>query len=552
MKMKLICIAFAVITAGCGGGGSSSPSSVTTAVTSPVASPLTSPVSSPVTLIGTLTLEGTAATGAPLAGAAISATCASGSGSSVSAANGTYNISISKGLLPCVVRATSADTKTVLHSVIEGSGDGKVTANITTFSELIVAQVHGSSATDFFDQFASTKSKLTVASVNDAKTKVNQALSSIVDLTGIDPIKDTLIAATNGSAGNGLDKKLDALRDKLALAELTTNDLFKLFSANAGGSVGEVIKVTLQPQSSICPGFRSGDYLYIDSNATVPVQTQVFNAKTLKLGPEQYSGPNCYLATANGPKAAFGSQGIGIGISSQSNLAVLLPKQNLVLNDLTGTWNYVERAKITGTNNFKVSWGEITVASDGKAIATKSCDANGCTIISSANLTSFSATTDGAFVAKDGMRAFSYRAATGVMSMIGIDKANGDTGRLFIARKGTVAVTPLVTDSRDNFDIKLTATSQIDTIINLKAYAITPGLNNTFVRTSLADCQVETLSIGQPFMQMFERAAGMSPDCVNPNAINLVDLKILPPAGLGFSATVSPSNNLLNLIVSRD
>jgi hypothetical protein len=544
MKTKLFCIAFAIIMTGCGGGGSSSPSSVTTAVTSPV--------TSPVTLTGTLTLEGTAATGAPLAGASIRATCASGSGSSVSTANGSYSISIPNGLLPCGVRATSADTKTVLHSVIEGSGDGKVTANITTFSELIVAQVHGSSATDFFDQFASTKSKLTVASVNDAKAKVNQALSSIVDLTGIDPIKDTLIAATNGSVGNGLDKKLDALRDKLALAELTTNDLFKLFSANAGGSVGEVIKVTLQPQSSICPGFRSGDYLYIDSNGTVPVQTQAFNAKTLKLGSEQYSGPNCYLATANGPKAAFGSQGIGIGISSQNNLTVLLPKQNLVLTDLTGTWNYVERAKITGTNNFKVSWGEITVASDGKASATKSCDANGCTAISSANLTSFSATTDGAFVAKDGMRAFGYRAATGVMSLIGIDKTNGDTGRLFIARKGAVAVTPLVTDSRDNFDIKLTATSQIDTIINLKAYTITSGLNNTFTRTSLADCQVETLSIGQPFMQMFERAAGTSSDCINANAITLIDLKILPPAGLGFSATVSPLNNLLNLIVSRD
>jgi hypothetical protein len=559
MKTKLITTAISVtiaVTAGCGGGGStnvSTPVTNTGGNTTNTGANITNTGGSTPNS-GTLTLEGTVATGAALAGASINAKCAVGSGATASAANGTYSISIAGGLLPCAIRASSNDAKTVLHSAIEGTGDGKVVANITTFSELIVAQTHGQSASDLFDQFANTQSKLTTAALVDAKAKVSQALSSIVDLTNVDPIKDTLVAATASTAGNSLDKKLDALRDKLAAAELTSNDLSNLLTANAGGSIGEVVKVALQPQSTVCPGFRSGDYLYIDPSGSVPVQSQTFNAKTLKLGSEQYSSPNCYLATANGPKAAFGAQSIGIGLTAQNTLAVLLPKQNLALTDLTGTWNYVQRSRVTGTNNYKVSWGEIVVAADGKASAEKFCDSIGCTTVTATNLTSFSAAAEGAFVAKDGMRAFGYRAATGAMSMIGIDKANGDTGRLFVARKGPAAALPAISDSLNNFDLSITSNGQVDSIINLKAYSITPAsISTAFIRTRLADCQIETLAIGKPFLQMFERTPGTTPGCIQGSATTpLTDLKILPGTGLGFSASVSASNNELNLVVTRD
>jgi hypothetical protein len=553
MEIKLLSSAIAItaaIVAGCGGGGSTNISTPTTTTTT---GGNTTNTGGNVTSSGTLTIEGTVATGAALAGASINAKCAVGSGSTTSATNGTYSISIASGSLPCAIRATSSDAKTVLHTAIEGTGDGKVVANITTFSELILAQAHGQSAADLFDQFASTQSKITAAALSDSKTKLSQALSSIVDLTNVDPIKDTLVAATASAAGNPLDNKLDALRDKLAAAELTPSDLSKLLTANAGGSIGEVVKVALQPQSTVCPGFRSGDYLYIDPSGSVPVQSLAFNAKTLRLGPDQYSSPNCYLATANGPKAAFGAQSIGIGLTAQNTLAVLLPKQNLALTDLTGTWNYVQRLKITGTNNYKVTWGEIAVAPDGKASAEKNCDSTACTTVTTTNLTSFSAVGDGAFVAKDGMKAFGYRAATGAMSMIGIDKTNGDIGRLFVARKGPAAALPLVVDSLNNFDLSITANSQVDSIINLKAYSINPASSTAFTRTRLSDCQIETLAIGRPFSQMLERTLGTTPGCIQGSATtSLTDLKILPGMGLGFSASVSASNNELNLAVTRD
>jgi hypothetical protein len=565
MKTHLISTALVVATfvlSACGGGGGTPAAISTGAATGSSASNSASNTGSEtanillpgVTATGPLVIQGTVATGAALAGASISAKCAVGSGSTTSSANGNFNIEITNGVLPCALRASSADGKTILHSAIDGDGGGKAIANISILSELIVTQAHGQAAADLFNQFVSNKSKLSTASLSDAKTKVAQALSSIVDLNNVDPIKDALVAAVAGSGGNSLDKKLDALRDKLLAAELTMDDLSKLFIANAGGSISEVIKIAVQPQSLVCKGLRSGAYRYIEPTGTQQVKSMTFDATTLTSSLEQYGGPNCYISGASGSKAAFGAQSIGIGITPSNQVAVILPKQSLLLSELGGSWNYVQRAKVAGTNNYKVTWGEISVSSDGKASAERSCDAGGCTTISGANLTSFTLGSDGEFVAKDGMRAFGYRAASGAMTMIGIDKINGDTGRLFVARKGRVAQLPTLADSLYNFDIGIDSNSQISSIINLNVYSINSisTFNNTFERYRLGDCQLETLSLGKPLSQMTERVAGFSPDCSGLGVIALGDSRMLASAGLGFTAHVSSLTNYLGLTVTRD
>jgi hypothetical protein len=503
-----------------------------------------------------LVLEGTVATGAALSGAAISAKCASGTGTGISATNGSYSMSIADGSLPCAIRATSTDSTIVLHSAIEGSGAGKVVVNITPLSELIVTQTHGSDANDLFNQFAITKDKLTAANLNDAKLKVRQALSSIIDLTNSDPIKDSLIAAVGGAPGNDLDVKIDMLRDKLNLAGLKLLDLSSLLNANVGATLSEIVKVTLQPRSAACKGLRSGTYRYIEPNAATALQTITIDASTLKVGNVQYIAPNCFLASSTGEKATFGSFGVGVGLTTAGNLALFLPKQNLALTDLAGTWNFVQRTKITGSaTNYKVTWGEMTVGLDGKASSAKTCDSNGCASLALPDLPSYSTSGDGSFSAQDGMRAAAYRASTGNTVLVGIDKAVGDTGRLFIARKGGVASMPLISENLPSFEFGISSSGAAINPFEFSAYAI-QSINTqsaSFSRSRFADCRIDTLAVGKPFSQMFERLAGSSADCLSTsNAIIFGDARALATKGLGFGAYVSASSNYLGLTVTTD
>jgi hypothetical protein len=502
-----------------------------------------------------LVLEGTVATGAALSGATISAKCSTGSGTGTSATNGNYSISISNGTLPCVIRATSTDSSIVLHSAIEGSGSGKVIANITPLSELIVTQTHGTDASDLFNQFAATQGKLTPANLNDAKLKVRQALSSIIDLTNVDPIKDSLIAAVGGTGGNDLDKKIDTLRDKLNASDLKLGDLSSLLNANVGATLSEIVKVTLQPRSAACKGLRSGTYRYIEPNAATALGTITIDASTLKIGNVQYLAPNCFLASSTGEKATFGSFGVGVGLTPAGNLALFLPKQNLSLSDLAGTWNFVQRTKIIGSaTNYKVTWGDMVFGQDGKASSLRTCDANGCTNLALADLPIYTTSGDGSFTAQDGMRAAAYRAATGNTVLIGIDKAV-DSGRLFVARKGGIATLPLISENLPSFEFGISSSGATINPFEFSAYVIQSisTQSASFSRSRLADCRIDTLAVGKPFSQMFERSAGSSPDCLNtPNAITFGDARALATKGLGFGAYVSASSNYFGLTVTTD
>src|SRR5437868_5414353 len=116
--VALACTLTVTLLAGCGGGGSTPQTPAFAGVT----------------------LTGTAATGAALAGAKVEAKCGSLSGTATSAADGSYTLKVDNAALPCLLRAASADAATVLHSVAEGSGAAAATANITPVTELVIAK----------------------------------------------------------------------------------------------------------------------------------------------------------------------------------------------------------------------------------------------------------------------------------------------------------------------------------------------------------------------------------------------------------------------------
>lgn len=198
----------AVLTA-CGGGGGGSPST-------PVAN----------THQGqTLTINGTAANGLALGGAAITAKCQTGTGAAASQANGTYRMVIEGASLPCILQVTDPVSAAKLHSVVTGTAT-TATANITPLTEMVTARALGNEPSSFFSAFDSSIATrtLTTATVQAAQADVALVLNGTVDTNAIGNFISTpLIAATTVSPTTGdlQDKLIDTLKVKLNVLQLT-------------------------------------------------------------------------------------------------------------------------------------------------------------------------------------------------------------------------------------------------------------------------------------------------------------------------------------------
>src|SRR5450830_531606 len=183
---------------GCGGGGGS-----TSATTSDV----------------TTTFNGVAATGAALAKATVSISCAVGSGSATTLTDGSYSVDIKNITLPCALKAASSDGTTVLYSVTSATATSKNTqvANITPLTQLLVASLTGSEPAAFFSNFsASTASSVTDSAISTAQTAVLGTLSNAgIDVFGLSTTSLVSGPLVAGSPTSPYDVALEALGTKL-------------------------------------------------------------------------------------------------------------------------------------------------------------------------------------------------------------------------------------------------------------------------------------------------------------------------------------------------
>ena len=194
-------LATLLLLAGCGGGSSSTPAAPTN-----------------------LVLNGTAAKGLALTGATVAVKCASGTGTATTAMDGSYSVSITSGSLPCAIEVTGSGGSPVYHSAVAGTGAGPFTVNASPLTELVMAQVAGSAGTTtaaLFSGFATKSSAVTTTSLAAGVSYLQTALKGIVDLTGVNPLSDTLVAANGSTAGNALDTKISTLTTQIAAAQTT-------------------------------------------------------------------------------------------------------------------------------------------------------------------------------------------------------------------------------------------------------------------------------------------------------------------------------------------
>ena len=255
-----------------------------------------------------LALTGVAATGAAISGQTVEAKCSTGTGTATSNADGSYTISVTAGVLPCVLKITPA-TGPALYSVASGTGSS-ATANISPVTHLVVASLTGGDPAAYFTGFDATAAAgVTDANVTAAVTAVKTTLLAAgVDLGTIDVLAGTLTPATGTTAGNAYDQALDALAAKLATAGTTLTTLTTTVAAASPAAPPTAPAATtgvaslpadllLKPAASHCPALRSGSYRMVlpTKGSTLAEQTGTITVDAQTLSRDLYRGQPRHL-----------------------------------------------------------------------------------------------------------------------------------------------------------------------------------------------------------------------------------------------------------------
>ena len=262
--------------AGCGGGSSS-----------------TSPTS--------VTLGGTAATGAPIVNGTVNVSCAGGGAlTAVTGNDGAWQVTLSGQTLPCAVEVSGGNLPSgqAYHSIAVTSG----TVNISPLTDLIVASLSGQAPSAWFaGQTATTLGQINASAVTAAVSKVRTALGLDGALNGLDPM--TLPFAAK--AGNAIDDALTAIK---TASTSTGKDYAALLAAATGATftppagMADAIVAALASASSGTSGSGTSGGGTTGGNSgsgAVPVQTSG-SGYTIA-----YSAPELGIDARPGVTAAF-------------------------------------------------------------------------------------------------------------------------------------------------------------------------------------------------------------------------------------------------------
>lgn len=410
------------ILAACGGGGSTSGSTAA------------------------LTVKGTAAKGAAIAGATVAAKCNGGTGTAVTAADGTYTIELTSGSGSCVLKVSTSGGD--FYSVAAGRGT-TLTANLTPATQLIVANLTGQDPATFYSGFsASDAAAITPTAVDAAQT----AVAAVLKNNGVDTaaagnlLTGNLVAANGSTPGNALDQVLDAFAGKLGSAGVTlaqlTATVVQSSPTNAvtatSATPSVAADVALQPGAAACSALRSGTYRLVipkigaagsfgnESTMKVTIDgatLEVTFADNTSTTLVPMPGTACRFTDAAGADLVVSQAGVLVLKSADVLSGIGFPEQALTLADLAGDWNSLEYDRgdisqplaptaLTGSIN---STGNLTITTS--CIDAKACSPASKTVSITVNA---AGGFDVNFSATDRSRLFAYRAGGGEMIMVGV------------------------------------------------------------------------------------------------------------------------------------
>jgi hypothetical protein len=539
---------------GCGGGAGSGSDSAT-------------PVEPPVVVVTKTTLGGTAATGQAMAHATVRVKCVAGNATATAALNGAYTAELANATLPCVVSATSSDSVTVLHSLVDPAGGNTQTIHINPLTELLVARLAATSAASFYSSFsATTAAAVTPAAIANATTHVVGMLrAGGVDFSAVgNPITAPLVAATAAAAGNAYDQALDALGAKLRTANTTLAQLAAQMAAqvaaaapqaNTSTFVGVPPALLLQPAAPSCAALRSGTYRLINPTQTNPnwawslVQinavTGVMTFWDNSSSSLTASG-NCHFSHNGGTTRMVVSQGgvlvwtsLHAGLNQQV-LSIAFPEQPSVPADLAGTWNTLEfnnnQNPIPATPLWINDFTQAEFADDGRHLSLLQCvGLQACTTVAGPlGVLSISAQGGLDYTNADGTRArvFVYRPASGdPMAVLLQPNSFFAVGSL-----RTTAAAPALGLTWGVRGLGMNSGGAAPAVFTDLDYRVSAvdATNPSYTRQRVSDGLPEVFTLNKPRAGLLYRAAS-STTLANGQTVNLIEQIVMPLAGTGVS-----------------
>lgn len=494
-----------------------------------------------------LDVSGTAATGAALANAQVRVKCAQGEGTATTNGSGGYTVSVGNGKLPCLVQVsgtTATGASVTLHSIADSAeADGEITANVTPVTEMIVAYLLGTMPSQAFAAFDAQQ--VTPAAVAQAATAIVAALKDAgIDLTGIDPLKDDLVPAVNGSGGNAYDKLLDVLGETVGPESLplVVNQIATAAAAGAPAS-GLATAMAAVAGGSLegCPVALSGKYRAIDYNGALQNITLDFKAMTLAVEGESGTQPLTRSSTqacevkVDTSTIVFGPGGVG-AIHAADITGYLVPVQPHTLASIVGTWTFLESG-LDEDNHLTHFMGRFSIAADGKSSVCEYdlSDFSTCTVDVNESV---QALADGGFKVVNGMdtRFYGFRAPNGEITLFGTNNPSnswdlGDYKTHWVMTRAPKAEVPAVGHVQKFWQLRVASFNGTDLVTaplvsDSSTVTASDASAGTFTRKQASNGQVDTWRVNHPVDGMRYRAASGS--------ISEMHQLLLP--GLGISA----------------
>lgn len=541
--------------AACGGGGGGGSSATTT------------------------TFSGTAATGAAMANATVSITCASGSGATTTAANGSYTKDLTSITLPCALRAASSDGTTVLYSVTTATATSSSTqvANITPLTQLLVASLAGTDPAAFFTNFsASTASSVTAGAVSAAQAAVLTTLSNAgLDVSSLpDLLTGTLVAKTSTSSGNAYDVVLDSLQTKLATSGTTLTTLASSVAAGSPAAPTSSTNTASLPASQLlktadsnCSALRTDNYWAITPtmggtignqftsgsyDATTKTATNLTGSSTVF----KDSGKCNYLAGDGVSNIVVSQAGIVVARyldgSNVSRLGLAIPKQTVAVSELAGTWNGLGFERNDAGTSYAAKSFTATIGTTGVVSGVTGCDgaSTSSTCRAETPTINFSSNSAGGFdMASTAVgdvwtdRAFAYRAGNGDLMLVEV-AGNGSVSTW--TKKRTLSLPAVGTVQSGGWSVRTLSTlianalgiSYNDTVtaVNSDAGSFTRSVN---LANGTVDYS-ETILLNTPRAGYNFRAAGSTTSAFDGRTVNIRERTSLGLRGMGVSVQSVP------------
>ncbi len=463
----------------------------------------------------TQTVSGVAANCLPLAGDAVNLSCASGSGTATTAGDGSYSVTLSGSTLPCVLTATSSDSKTVLHSVVPGSGSasGTTTEQITPLTELLLAQLSGQDPAKFAAAFGPTTA-VSAAAVSSAQT----ALVSILKSAGVDPssISDILGGAISAGSHQGYDAILDTLQSAITKAGTSLSELSTAVASSTGSTTAgaSTLGTILAPANPDCTALKSGKHRLIKlSDGSAQMVTVDATALTVAMNGSSYQltkNATCdFTLNDTGSsrvlvaKSGMASWTNGSGTAGTASLS--MPSQTMDPSVINGDYNFAffsgSAQNLFGTQHY----------AKGVTTAATNC-ANGygsCVVNNNPPYGNLVATSDGGADWLDGVsgtaqfHAVGFRNAQGNLLWIATG-VGSNTGTGVFVPQTTLPVPAVGTTNAfwQSYVYNSTGLSAVTEDSN----TIT-AQNGTTVTRTFADNHTDVVSYNDPFNGMRHRAA---------------------------------------------